>query len=308
MFASRLARVLPGAAAATVAVQLSWKQNEFKAHCRGSSFDVAKAKKDIVAAIEAEDEKRDDGSSVAPTLIRLAWHASGTYSKADKTGGSNGSTMRHAGERDWGANAGLAGARDLLAPIAAKNNASHADVWTLAGATAVEHMGGPAIPWRAGRTDSPAPTKVPDGRLPNADSGSRAADNAHLRTIFHRMGFSDQEIVALAGAHAVGRCHPNASGYWGPWTRAESTFSNQYFVLLLSEKWSPKKTHEGKPWTGPAQYESKDGTIMMLPADMALLEDKEFRKWVEAYAKDEQLFFAHFAAAFSKLLELGVNF
>ena len=47
---------------------------------------------------------------------------------------------------------------------------------------------------------------------------------------------------------------------------------------------------------------------MMLPADMALLQDKEFRKYVELYAKDEQAFFKDFSAAFAKLLELGVTF
>ena len=308
MFSLRAARFLPVAAAAATVLQLSPRKRSEAAWLGLGGFNKDAVKKEIIDAIEKEDAKRTDGSSVAPTLIRLAWHASGTYSAADKTGGSNGSTMRLAGEKDWGANAGLQGARNLLAPIAEKNKISHADAWTLAGAVAVEHMGGPAIPWRAGRTDSAVPTKVPDGRLPNADSGSRAKDNAHLRTIFGRMGFSDEEIVALAGAHAVGRCHTNASGYWGPWTRAESTFSNQYFVMLLSEKWTPKKTHEGKPWTGPAQFESKDGTLMMLPADMALLEDPSFRKYVELYAKDEDKFFKDFAAAFSKLLELGVSF
>lgn len=29
-----------------------------------------------------------------PVLVRLAWHASGTYDKATGTGGSNGATMR----------------------------------------------------------------------------------------------------------------------------------------------------------------------------------------------------------------------
>jgi catalase (peroxidase I) len=47
------------------------------------------------------------------------------------------------------------------------------------------------------------------------------------------IGFDDREIVALSGAHALGRCHEDASGYWGPWTRAESTFSNEYFRLLV---------------------------------------------------------------------------
>lgn len=49
-------------------------------------------------------------------------------------------------------------------------------------------------------------------------------------------GFNDQEIVALAGAHAVGRCHTDRSGFDGPWTFSPVTFSNEYFKLLLNEK------------------------------------------------------------------------
>jgi cytochrome c peroxidase len=47
---------------------------------------------------------------------------------------------------------------------------------------------------------------------------------------------------------------------------------------------------------------------MMLPSDIALIADPEFKKWVEVYAKDEDRFFKDFASAFSKLLELGVPF
>lgn len=169
-------------------------------------------------------------------------------------------------------------------------------------------MGGPAIHWRAGRKDSAAPSALPDGRLPNANMGCPAATNSHIRDIFGRMGFSDKEIVALLGAHAIGRCHENASGFWGPWTRAETTFSNEFYRVLLEEKWTVKKTHQGKPWKGPMQYENGDGTLMMLPSDMALLEDKEFRKHVENYAKNEEEFFKDFSTAFGKLLELGVKF
>ena len=46
-------------------------------------------------------------------------------------------------------------------------------------------------------------------------------------------GFNDAEIVALLGAHALGRCHPDRSGFDGPWTRAETTFSNEFFRLLV---------------------------------------------------------------------------
>ena len=117
----------------------------------------------------------------------------------------------------------------------------------------------------------------------------------------------------------------------GPWTNAENTFSNEYFRLLLEERWSPKMTHNGKPWDGPDQYEDSTGQLMMLPSDLFLLADPEFKKWVEVYAKDENKFFKdfgeyndhfidiavkticltidllwHAASAFGKLLSLGV--
>lgn len=47
---------------------------------------------------------------------------------------------------------------------------------------------------------------------------------------------------------------------------------------------------------------------MMLPADLALIEDPKFRKYVEMFAKDEAAFFNEFSKAFSKLMELGVDF
>jgi cytochrome c peroxidase len=41
---------------------------------------------------------------------------------------------------------------------------------------------------------------------------------------------------------------------------------------------------------------------------MALMADPDFKKYVELYAKDEDKFMKDFAAAFAKLLELGVPF
>ena len=75
----------------------------------------------------------------------------------------------------------------------------------------------------------------PEGRLPDA---TRNAD--HVRAIFYRMGFNDQEMVALIGAHAVGRCHSDRSGFDGPWTFGPTTFSNEFFRLLVEEKWVPR--------------------------------------------------------------------
>jgi cytochrome c peroxidase len=77
---------------------------------------------------------------------------------------------------------------------------SYSDLWSLAGVVAVQEMGGPTIKWRPGRSDLTAESVTPDGRLPDA---SKKQD--HLRQIFGRMGFNDQEIVALSGAHSLGR-------------------------------------------------------------------------------------------------------
>lgn len=61
----------------------------------------------------------DDGS-YGPILVRLAWHASGTYDARTGTGGSNGATMRFCPESSHGANAGLDIARHFLEPVKSK--------------------------------------------------------------------------------------------------------------------------------------------------------------------------------------------
>ena len=73
---------------------------------------------EIASRLE-EDDSYDDGS-YGPVLVRLAWHASGTYDKVTKTGGSDGATMRFHPEANHGANAGLKAARDFLEPVKGK--------------------------------------------------------------------------------------------------------------------------------------------------------------------------------------------
>ncbi|CAG8433456.1 1788_t:CDS:2 [Diversispora eburnea] len=249
-------------------------------------IDYAKIYRQIADILE--DNDYDDGS-YGPILLRLAWHASGTYDKNTNTGGSDGSTMRFSPESDHGANAGLKLARDKLEIIKLANpEITYADLWSL----------GPIIPWIPGRKDADDGTKcTADGLLPDASKSSN-----HLREIFNRMGFDDREIVALAGAHALGRCHPDRSGYSGPWTTSPTLFTNGYYVELLKKKWQEKK------WKGPKQYVDKEtGELMMLPADLALIQDKKLKPYVEEYAKDEELFFKDFSAAFHKLQELGLT-
>jgi hypothetical protein len=204
--------------------------------------------------------------------------------------------MRYNPECTDPANAGLSIVQDLLKPVIANHpELSIADIWTYAGGCAVEFLGGPKIPHDLGRLDAPNGSYCPaNGRLPDASQGA-----AHLRDVFYRMGFDDRAIVCLSGAHTLGRCHLVRSGFDGPWTRNPLKFDNHYFRNLINLEWTPKK------WDGPLQYEDPSGDLMMLPTDLALIQDEKFRPFVEAYAKDQELFFKDFAGDFARLLSLG---
>jgi cytochrome c peroxidase len=136
----------------------------------GVKPDYAAVRQDISNFV---NERPDRG----PTLVRLAWHSSGTYDKMSKTGGSGKGTIRFQEELAHGGNAGLDIAVGWMEPIYKKYNKnadlSYADLYTLAGVEAIKTMRGPDIKWRAGRVDSMTPGDVtPDGRLPDVDKGS----------------------------------------------------------------------------------------------------------------------------------------
>ena len=149
--ASTLAAFAAVTLAAGVSVAASESQqalNERKATLR---VDYNAVRQEIANLLDAEDY--DDGSR-GPLFIRLAWHSSGSYSKIDGDGGSNGAAIRFPPERDWGGNKGLQLAVRVLEQVKQKHpGISYGDLYTLAGVVAVEEMGGPKIPWRAGRID-----------------------------------------------------------------------------------------------------------------------------------------------------------
>jgi len=131
-----------------------------------------KREEELRAAIRniLENYDYDDGS-IGPVLVRLAWHASGTYCDKTKTGGCTGATMRFAPEKTDDANAGLEHARAFLEPIKEQfPDVSWSDLWVFAGLVALEEMQGPHIRMRWGRRDEDERTdKIPpNGRLPDA--------------------------------------------------------------------------------------------------------------------------------------------
>lgn len=233
--------------------------------------EINKARRDLRSIISSKN--------CAPIMLRLAWHDAGTYDAQTKTGGPNGS-IRNEEEYTHGANSGLKIALELCEGVKAKHpKITYADLYQLAGVVAVEVTGGPDISFQPGRKDSNVCPR--EGRLPDAKK-----DFQHLRDVFYRMGLSDKDIVALSGGHTLGRAHPERSGFDGPWTQEPLKFDNSYFVELL------KGESEG---------------LLKLPSDKTLLEDPEFRRYVELYAKDEDAFFRDYAESHKKLSELGFN-
>jgi len=237
-----------------------------------------------------------------PILIRLSWHDAGVYKEG--AGGCPNAVMRltDAGEGAFGANAGLPDvAVGLLKPIADRyvpEKISNADLWALAANVATEAMGGPAIKTRFGRVDATTSSESVEGQAGRLPDGDKEIN--HLREIFHPKGFTDKDIVALSGAHTVGHCHLDRSGFDGPWTAEPLKFDNTYFKDLLEKIYEEEKTAKGCP-----QLRHKESGTMMLISDMALLKDPAFKTHVETYAKDQDAFFKDYVTAWTKLQELG---
>ncbi|KAI8069905.1 heme peroxidase [Gongronella butleri] len=294
-------QVLLGVVAAGGALALVWHQQQKNVvHLEAkSAIDYQKVYNDIANLLD-RDSDYDDGS-YGPLFLRLAWHMSGTFSNKTKNGGSHYGTMRYDKEIYRNSNIGLDIARELLdKEIKTKYpDISTGDLYTLAGVVAVQELGGPDIPWRPGRVDGGEDKLVEDGRLPNADLGPD-----HVRDVFYRMDFDDEEIAALLGGHVLGRCHKDRLGYDGPWTEGRTIFDNSYYTTLLERTWLAKTLSTGKHQF----YDKETGELMMLPSEIAMLKDPTFKKHFEIFAKDQDKFFKVFSKALVKLFENGVPF
>jgi len=180
-------------------------------------------------------------------MIRMAWHAAGSYRIADGRGGAGTGNQRFAPLNSWPDNANLDKARRLLWPIKKQygSKLSWADLIVLAGTVAYESMGLKTFGFGFGREDIWHPEKdvywgsekewLGAGRYAGDDRESlenplaavqmgliyvnpegvggkpdplRTAQD--VRLTFARMAMNDEETVALtAGGHTVGKAHGN---------------------------------------------------------------------------------------------------
>lgn len=271
-----------------------------------------------------------------PILVRLAWHDSGTFDQRipgwPQRGGANGGIIFDT-ELKMGANNGLPKAVTYLKKFKEKYPAvSWADLIQMASALAVEAAGGPVIDMRYGRVsvedDSQCakPTSregfagnagLPDAKPPFGCGATSAAD--HLRNVFtKKMGFTDQEIVALSGAHTIGRAFKERSGTcpFG-YTDAGATKHTKSTSFPRGDGQAGVGMAGGASWTTKwlsfdnsyfKEYKQKDPHLLWFPTDDALTTDPAFKPFFEAFAADQSVFFKEYAAAHKKLSELGAKF
>jgi catalase-peroxidase len=215
-------------------------------------LDVQALKKDLTALMtDSQDWWPADWGHYGGLMIRMAWHAAGTYRVSDGRGGGGTGAQRFAPLNSWPDNANLDKARRLLWPIKKKygNRLSWADLIILAGNVAYESMGLKTYGYSFGREDSWHPEKdiywgsekewLSANRYEGAGDNRESLENplaavqmgliyvnpegvggkpdplrtAHdVRVTFARMAMNDEETVALTAAgHTVGKAHGNGS-------------------------------------------------------------------------------------------------
>ncbi len=219
-----------------------------------AKLDVEALKRDITDVLTTpQDWWPADFGHYGGLMIRLSWHAAGTYRVHDGRGGAGEGSQRFAPLNSWPDNANLDKARRLLWPVKQKygQKISWADLLVLAGNVALDSMGFETFGFAFGREDIWSPEEIfwgpedawlgdaryvgegemapevgatemgliyvnPEGPKGDPDPLKAAA---FIRETFKRMAMNDEETLALiAGGHTFGKTHGagDADAHVGP--------------------------------------------------------------------------------------------
>ena len=275
-----------------------------------SAVDLDELAADVDAVLtSSQDWWPADFGHYGPLVIRMAWHCAGTYRIGDGRGGACAGMQRFAPLNSWPDNRNLDKARRLLWPVKRKygRGVSWADLMIFAANRALETMGFTTFGFGGGRADVWEPDEdvywgrerrwlgderhsgVRDLEQPLAadqmgliyvnPEGPNTVPDPHLsardmRDTFRRMGFNDEETVALiAGGHTFGKTHGAAdpdrhlgpepegaalerlglgwhsgygsgkgadtisSGLEGTWTPTPTQWDNSFFETVFGYEW-----------------------------------------------------------------------
>jgi catalase-peroxidase len=217
---------------------------EFDYAAEFATLDLDALAKDVDEALTtSQDWWPADFGHYGPLVLRMTWHCAGTYRIHDGRGGAAAGMQRFAPLNSWPDNRNLDKARRLLWPVKQKygRRISWADLMVFAGNRALETMGFPTFGFGGGRVDvwepdedvywGPEHTWLGDSRHGGVRDLEKplAADQMGLiyvnpegpntvpdplmsardiRSTFRRMGFDDEETVALiTGGHTFGKTH-----------------------------------------------------------------------------------------------------
>lgn len=127
-----------------------------------NKIDFQELKEDIKALlVDSKDWWPADYNNYGPQMVRMAWHAAGTYRIADGRGGAGQAMQRFAPINSWWDNGNTDKSRRLLWPIKKKYGAalSWADLMVLTGNCALEIMNFPTYGFGGGRRDAWEPDR-----------------------------------------------------------------------------------------------------------------------------------------------------
>ena len=128
---------------------------------------------------------------------------------------------------------------------------------------------------------------------------------------------SDEEIVALSGAHTFGRAYKDRSGAGAERTK----FTDGSRQLIHGTEGTPPLTYKtgGSSWTSNwltfdnSYYHTisdtnSDPELLKLETDKTLFDDESFKVYAEQFKSSQDAFFVSYAKAHKKLSELGSKF